>query len=120
MIRKTAASAFLFASCLAAPAQAEDPAAEPSAWPRAVTVTARIDYGDLDLTTAAGAAEAQRRVARAVGEMCRPNAVPAGAGRGRIDGHCFREAMANARAQIERVIAAHSGSVRTAHNAVED
>jgi UrcA family protein len=114
MIRKASLSAVLFAAFLTTAAPAEEPAAAPGAWPSTVTVSGRIDLGDLDLGTAAGAAEARRRVARAVNDLCRPLAVPSGAGRGRVDGRCYRAAMAAARMQIEPLIAARSGGVRTA------
>ena len=116
MIRKAMLSAILFAPFLTTPAPAEEPAAAPSAWPRLVTVETRIDYRDLDLGSPAGAAEARRRVARAVRELCRPDATPAGQGRGRVDGHCVRQAMASARLQLEQAIAARNANVRTALN----
>ena len=112
MIRKAMLSAILFAPFLTTPAPAE----EPPAWPSRVTVEARIDYSDLDLGTPAGAAEVRRRVARVVRELCRPDAVPSGQGRGRVDGHCVREAMATARVGIEQAIAARTANVRTALN----
>lgn len=114
MIRKASLSAFLFAAFLTTPAGAEEPAGAQTAWPATVTVSARVEYGDLDLGTEAGAAEARRRVARAAADLCRPVAVPAGPGRGRIDGRCYRAAIAAGGAQIEPVIAARGGSVRTA------
>ena len=114
MIRKASLSAFLFAAFLTTPARAEEPAGAQTAWPATVTVSARIDYGDLDLGTEAGAAEARRRVIRAAEDLCRPVALPAGLGRGRIDGRCYRAAIEAARAQIEPVIAARRGEVRTA------
>ena len=114
MIRKASLSAVSFAAFLTTAAGAEEPSGAPAAWPSTVTVTARIDLADLDLGTEAGAAEARRRVSRAVGDLCRPVAVPAGPGRGRVDGRCYRAAMAVARAQIEPVIAARAGTVRTA------
>ena len=114
MIRKASLSAFLFAAFLTTAARAEEPAPVATAWPSTITVSGRIDFADLNLGTEAGAVEARRRIARAVGDLCRPVALPAGAGRGRIDGRCYRTALAAARAQIEPLIAARSGSVRTA------
>ena len=116
MIRKTALSAMLFATFLTTPLRAEEPAAEASAWPRLVTVEARVDYGDLDLGTPAGAIEARRRLTRTVREMCRPEAAPVGDGRGRVDGHCVRQALAGARGRLEQAIAARTASVQTALN----
>lgn len=112
MIRKATISALLFASFLSSPAQAEEPADAAGAWPRIVTVRATI--GDLDLATPAGQAEARQRVARVVSELCRPQALPAGPGRGRVDGHCYRAAMAQARMQIDQAIAARRSTVETA------
>lgn len=114
MIRKASLSAVLFAAFLTTAAPAEEPAAAPDAWPSTVTVSGRVDLGDLDLGTEAGAAEARRRVARAVSDLCRPVAVPAGPGRSRVDGQCYRAAMAAARMQIEPLIAARAGSIQTA------
>ena len=114
MIRKASLSAVLFAGFLTTAASAAEPGAVPTAWPATVTVSGRIDFGDLDLGTEAGAAEARRRVARTVADLCRPGAVPAGPGRGRVDGRCYRATMAEARARIEPVIAARAGTVRTA------
>ncbi|MGZ8282145.1 MAG: UrcA family protein [Allosphingosinicella sp.] len=113
MIRKATFSAFLLASLLTTPARAEEPPRVDSAWPRLVTVRAVIDYRDLDLGTPDGLAEARRRASRIVGDMCRPDPAPAGPGRGRIDGHCFREAMASARPQLEQV-AMRQRNVQTA------
>ena len=114
MIRKTAVSALLFSAFLTTPALGEEPQGDPAAWPRAVTVSATVDYGGLDLATPAGQAEARRRTADAVAELCRPETAPAGPRPSRIDGHCYRQAMASARVQLDRTIAARSGQVRTA------
>ena len=116
MIRKSTASALLFASFLTTAALAEEPSRESSALPRVVAVSASIEFDDLDLQSPAGIAEFQRRAARTAREMCRPDAVPAGPGRGRVDGHCYRQAMASARAQIQATVAARSGNVQTALN----
>ena len=114
MIRQATASAILFAAFLTTPAPAEEPASTRTAWPTLVMV--RTTIGNLDLDTPAGVAETRRRVERIVRDLCRPEAVPAGLGRGRVDWHCFREAMASARAQLEQAIAARNASVRTAMN----
>ncbi len=116
MIRNTTISALLFAASLTTPALAEELPREASVPPHLVTVMATVEYGDVDLGTPAGLAEVERRAARAAREMCRPQAVPAGPGRGRLDGHCFRQAMANARAQLDQVLAARNAPVRTALN----
>ena len=50
MIRKTSLSAVLFAAFLTTAAAAGEPAAAP-AWPSTVTVTGRVEFGDLDLGT---------------------------------------------------------------------
>ena len=117
MIRNNTLPALLFAAFLTTPALAEEPPREASALPHLVTVSATVEYGDVDLRTPAGLAEVERRAARVARDMCRPQAVPAGPGRGRVDGHCFREAMASARAQLDRVLAARNAPVRTALNA---
>ena len=118
MIRKTALSAMLFATFLTTELRAEEPAVEASAWPRLVTVEARVDFADLDLGTPAGAAEARRRLTSAVRAMCRPDAAPADAsGGGRIDGRCVRQALAGASGRLEQAIAARTANVQTALNA---
>jgi UrcA family protein len=116
MIRKATISALLSASILTTPAPAEEPRGEPGAWPRLVTVSTTIEFRDLDLGTPGGVAEAHRRASRIIAEMCRPDPVPADQGRGRVDGHCFRQAMADARAQIGLAVAARDPNVRTALN----
>ncbi|WP_166040711.1 UrcA family protein [Sphingosinicella sp. YJ22] len=102
------------AAFLTTPALAAEPASEDYALPRLVAVEARIELSDLDLRSPAAVAELHRRVSRVVDDMCRPVSVPAGLGRGRLDGNCARRARASARAQIERAIAARAGSLETA------
>ena len=113
MIGKTMGSALLYATCLTTSAWAEEP--DSGALPHTVTVDAMVGLDDVDLGTPAGVAEAERRVTRTAREICRPVAVP-GPGPGRIDGRCYRQAMANARRQIDRAIAARRGesAVQTA------
>jgi UrcA family protein len=105
MYAKFTASTLLFASILTTPALAEEPVRDAGGRPDLVTVEARIEIGDVDLRTSAGMEEVLRRVSRAASEMCRPEAVPDGLGRGRLDGHCYRRALADGRAQIERATA---------------
>ena len=113
MIGKTMGSALMFATCLTTSAWAEEP--DSGALPHTVTVDATVGLDDVDLGTPAGVAEAERRVIRTAREICTPVAVP-GPGPGRVDGRCFRQAMANARGQIDRAIAARrdEATVRTA------
>ncbi len=116
MIRNNSLSALLFAAFLTTPALAEEPPRDAGVLPHLVTVRATVEFGDVDLRTPAGLIEVERRASRAARDMCRPETVPAGPGRGRVDGHCFRQAMASARAQLERAVAARNGVVRTALN----
>ena len=114
MTRKTMGSALMFATILTTSAWAEEPGRD-AALPHTVTVDATIGLGDVDLGTPAGVAEAERRATRIAREMCRPVAVP-GPGPGRVDGRCYRQAMADARRQLDRAIAARRGeaNVQTA------
>ena len=115
MISKTIGSALMFAGFLTTSAWAEEPGRDAIALPHTVTVDATVGLGDVDLATPAGVAEAERRVTRIAREICTPVSVP-GPGPGRVDGHCFRQAMASARRQIDRAIAARrdDATVRTA------
>lgn len=108
MTGKFCASALLFASIFSIPAFAAEPPREP-ALPHVVTVDATVAFGDLDLATPAGVAELYRRARRAAMDMCRPEPAPRGELPARVEGGCLREAMANARFQIERTIAARAG-----------
>lgn len=108
MTSKFFASALLFGSIHSTPAYAAEPPREP-ALPHVVTVDATIAFGDLDLGTPAGVAELYRRARQAAMDMCRPEAAPRGQLPSRVEGRCFRQAMANARFQIERAVAARTG-----------
>ena len=116
MICKLSASALVIAAFLTTPATAEKPAPADSEPPPLVNVRATVDFSDLDLRSPAGVAEFERRAEQAVGDMCRPRAVPAGLGRGRLDGHCYRRSMTTARRQIRALVAARNGEVQTALN----
>ena len=115
MIRKFTIS--LIAVLLTTPALAAEPAGDNDGVPRRVSVEARIDIGNLDPNNPAALAELDRRVSRAIDDMCRPVSVPAGLGEGRVDGNCARRARADARAQIAEAIAAQTSGSQTAMNA---
>jgi len=114
MIRKCTFS--LIAALLTTPALAAEPAGDNDGLPRQVAVEARIDIGDIDPSNPAALAALDRRVSRAIDDMCRPVSVPAGLGDGRVDGNCARRARTAARAQIADAIAARTSGSQTAMN----
>ncbi len=93
-------------AALAAPAVAA-PAAEQ-------TVTVRIAYGDVDLTSAEGRAALEARIDAKLRKACALEGTARYSnGRPAIDGKCVAEARVVALAEVERVAAAEARSGRT-------
>ncbi|MFM7350567.1 MAG: UrcA family protein [Erythrobacter sp.] len=70
----------------------------------AETVTVRVGYGDVDVTTAAGRAALEARIEARLKKACTlDNAARYSHGRAAVDSQCLTEARAAAKAEVERV-----------------
>ena len=80
----------------------------------AETVTVRIAYGDVDVTSAAGRSTLEARIEAQLRKAC---AIPGAArythGRTAVDSKCVAEARTAALAEVERVAAAEARSGRS-------
>lgn len=79
--------------------------ASAEARPREQTVTAAVEFGDLDLSTTAGYAQLNRRIRSAAAEMCTHDFVRPGRPRFLPERRCYQEAMTSVRLQVAQAIA---------------
>ncbi|WP_158094094.1 UrcA family protein [Erythrobacter tepidarius] len=85
------------------------PAVALAAPPASETVTLRIAYGDVDLTSAEGRAALEARIDAKLRQACQfAGAARYTFGRTRIDEQCLADARVAARAEVERVAAAEA------------
>ena len=93
MFKTTLALAVAGATLIAAPVMAEEQRR-----------TVGVDYGDLDLSTAEGAAELDRRIDRAAREACGLDERPTGSNMSsRSSRECYREARTRLDAHFARL-----------------
>ncbi len=69
-----------------------------------LTIRSRVTYADLDLTTAAGAAELQKRVTQTAKSTCDEIRIDLPAEGSSVE-KCFKDALADAQPQIDKAIA---------------
>ena len=93
------AAAGIFVASLAISARA-DPY-----WSKDPKVTEKISYADLDLSSAAGQKHLKNRISFAAYRLCLADA-PASPSPAVADPNCFRHAMTDGLAQMQRAIAA--------------
>ncbi len=96
----------IFLATLAAPAVAAPSVDE--------TVTVRIDYGDVDVTSAEGRAALEARIDAKLRKACTiEGAARYTYGRAPVDSKCMAEARTVALAEVERVASAEARSGRS-------
>lgn len=78
------------------------------------TVTVRIAYGDVDVTTPEGRAVIEARIDAKLRKACTVPATPRyAAGRASVDSQCVADARTAALAEVDRVAALEARSGRT-------
>lgn len=77
------------------------------------TVTVRVAYGDVDVTSAEGRAVVEARIDAQLRQACKIEAARYTYGRALLDDKCVAEGRATALAEVERVAAAEARTGRT-------